>query len=50
VKGDELNISSKPDPSNQHLSADDGKEEPRTLEVLEEVEDDMEEERTKTHF
>jgi hypothetical protein len=50
VKGDELNISSRPDPANQDLTADGGKEEPRTLEVLEDVEDDVEEERTRAHF
>ena len=50
VKGDELDISSRPDPANQDLTADGGKEEPRTLEILEEVEDDVEEERTRAHF
>jgi ATP-dependent Clp protease ATP-binding subunit ClpB len=50
VRGDELNISSRPDPANQDLTADGGKEEPRTLEVLEDVEDDVEEERTRAHF
>lgn len=50
VRGDELDISSRPDPTNQDLTADGGKEEPRTLEVLEEVEDDAEEERTRVHF
>jgi hypothetical protein len=49
VKGDELNISSRPDPANQDLR-DGGKEEPRTLEILEEVEEDVEEERTRAHF
>ena len=50
VRGDELDISSKPDPANQDLTAEGGKEEPRTLEILEEVEDDVEEERTRAHF
>lgn len=50
MRGDELNISSRPAPANQDLTADGGKEEPRTLEILEEVEDDAEEERTRAHF
>jgi len=50
VRGDELDISSRLDPANQDLAADGGKEEPRTLEILEEVEDDVEEERTRAHF
>jgi hypothetical protein len=50
VKGDELNISSRPDPANQDFTAEGGMEEPRNLEILEEVEDDVEEERTRAHF
>jgi hypothetical protein len=44
VKGDELDITSRPDPSNMGTSrptADDVSTESRTLEVLEEVEDDV---------
>jgi hypothetical protein len=44
VGGDELEISSRPDPSNigpSRPTADDVSTEPRTLEVLEEVEDDV---------
>jgi hypothetical protein len=49
VKGDELDISSRPDPANQDMTANEGGDEARTLEILEEVEEDTEEERTRSH-
>jgi len=41
VRGDELDISSRPDPANQDTRSK-GDEEPRTLEILEEVEEEDE--------
>jgi hypothetical protein len=49
VKGDELDISSRPDPANQDMGSSEGGDEARTLEILEEVGEDTEEERTRSH-
>jgi len=41
VRGNELDISSRPDPANQDLQSKED-EEPRTLEILEEIEEEDE--------
>jgi len=49
VRGDELSVSSRPDPASQDSANKDSGEEARTLEILEELDEDINNGATRAH-